>query len=152
MSYSVLSSAACDVKIWNNPRYRDDGGADRLAISLADSGAEAFDGRRYLKLTGLTASTDYFGKRWCGEEVDVFTFRTTSAAATHTLHVTGAPVAAVTAVVESGVSPGSLNAGTPVECSATCTLTVPAGDAYYRVAYRAASGTTISRTAVVLAP
>jgi hypothetical protein len=146
LSYLPLSADMCRVKIWDNSRY-----SGAAAVDTGDSETDVIAGRRVLRIAGLSPSTTYYVKRRCEAGVDVFSFATLAADQARSIQVNGASVPAATAVIESGVSPGSLTPGTPVPCAAGCALTVPAEHMYYRVAYRDSSGATVARGDVTAA-
>jgi len=104
----------------------------------------ALGGMVTVSLPGLTLATPYYGKRWCGTEVDVFSFTTLSASSTLAvrLRATGG---ATSCVVDYGntAALGSVTDVMPV-VSGICEVTVPASAVYWRYDYRSAAGTTVA--------
>lgn len=147
ISYTPLDAVACTLKVWGNPAY-----SGTPAVDMNDSGVGITGGSRQVRLSSLTSDTEYYGKRWCGNAVDVFSFRTLSTDEGRTIHVNGAAVSAFSAVLESGTTAESLAAGAPVACSSTCTLAIPGDHKYYRVAYHNSNNQVLSRSDVTLLP
>ncbi len=72
LSY-LPNGSSCLVEVWSNPYYSGD-----PAIYQNDASSPVASGMKTMTLSGLKQGTPYFGKRWCGTEVDVFTFVTGS--------------------------------------------------------------------------
>src|SRR5262249_46326967 len=124
---------------WPNASYSGPPVAD-----INDSGAEVFGEVTFAALPNLHADTEYFGKRWCGSEVDVFKFKTTHSAEPLTMQLT-APAGAVSCQAEYGPTAllGSSAPAVPV-ANHSCTITAPPA-AYWRPAYLSATGEVVSR-------
>ncbi len=69
----LASSDTCTLRIWNNGAY-----SGAPASDINDSAGTVINGLRSVSLSGLLPGTTYFGKRWCGSSVDVFSFTTGS--------------------------------------------------------------------------
>jgi hypothetical protein len=138
LSY-LPNGSACTVEVWNNQYY-----SGSPAINTSDSGANVLSGVLYLPLTGLSASVRYWGKRWCGTAVDVFSF--TTGAATPALALQLVPLPGTAGCqVEYGPTPAlgsSLTAATVT--NGDCSLTIPAA-AYWRADYLSPTGIVVSR-------
>jgi len=136
----VPNGSACTIEVWPNSFYN-----GTPAINTTDSGAQVLSGRISVTLSGLLAGTAYYGKRWCGTEVDVFNL--TTLAATSTLAVQlAAPGGAVSCVVEYGATAALGSVTTPVPVAGgRCSVTVPATAAFWRIGYRSGSGTVVGR-------
>jgi len=100
-------------------------------------------GITFVALPGLKPGA-YYGKRWCGSEVDVFKFTAATATPELTLHLT-APAGAVSCQVEYGPTAalGSSTTAVPATNNA-CSITAPSA-AYWRPAFLSATGDVISR-------
>jgi hypothetical protein len=72
------NGSQCTIKVWNNDAYYHDGATNLLVVDTNDSAATISGGRKSLTLSGLTSGgVTYYGKRWCGNDTDVFpSFRT----------------------------------------------------------------------------
>jgi hypothetical protein len=68
----LTNGSACTVKVWSASTYT----PATLVIDTNDSGASLSGATKTLTLSPLTTGTQYYGKRWCGTEVDVFRFKT----------------------------------------------------------------------------
>ncbi len=137
------NGSSCTIEAWPNAAYN-----GTPVVNTTDSGAAALDGRISLKLSGFTPGTAYYGKRWCGSEVDVFTLTTlTTSASSSTLSVhLAAPGGAQSCAVEYGATPALGSTTTPVSVSGgNCTVAVPAGAAYWRHVYQSSAGTVVGR-------
>ena len=137
---SYLSNgSSCTLEVWPNSSY-----SGTPTINVTDGGAVALGGMVTVSLPGLTLATPYYGKRWCGTEVDVFSFTTLSASSTLAvrLRATGG---ATSCVVDYGntAALGSVTDVMPV-VSGICEVTVPASAVYWRYDYRSAAGTTVA--------
>ena len=70
LSY-LPNGSTCTIEVWSNSSY-----AGNPAVNMTDTGATLAGGFISVGLSGLQPATAYYGKRWCGSEVDVFTFTT----------------------------------------------------------------------------
>lgn len=66
ISYTSNSST-CLITVWPNSSY-----SGAPTVNTTDSGIAPVNGRISVTLSGISSNTNYFGKRWCGSEVDVF--------------------------------------------------------------------------------
>lgn len=131
-SYVPLSPDSCVVRVWNNGAY-----SGAPVVNMTDAAAEINNGLKTLTLSGLTRGSSYFGKRWCGANVDVFSFRTQGAASADSLALP-LPVGATDCIIQHGSTAGNLNQTiTGIVVNGLCHVKIPASAAYYRHAYRA---------------
>jgi len=138
MSY-LPNGAACTIEAWSNSAY-----SGTPAVNIADSGAVLSGGMVSVPLSSLQPGTDYFGKRRCGAEVDVFTFTTTPATPVLALQFNLPPGAAGCQVDygSSAVLGSSTSAMTAV--NGICTVTAPAVP-YWQAVYLSPTGGVVSR-------
>ena len=137
LSYKTNDSP-CTIQVWPNAAYN-----GTPAVNITDAGAEVLGGITFVALPGLKPGA-YYGKRWCGSEVDVFKFTAATATPELTLHLT-APAGAVSCQVEYGPTAalGSSTTAVPATNNA-CSITAPSA-AYWRPAFLSATGDVISR-------
>jgi hypothetical protein len=141
LSYTPLSSQPCMYSLWMSPTYQS-GNVIRFA---SDSEAKVLEGRRVIRLSGLTSNTKYYGKRWCGVDVDVFQFTTLPETPTTILGLS-APAGTADVVIEWGTTTDLGTATAPVSCTSgtTCSIVVPAAAGYYRHVFRSNAGNVIA--------
>lgn len=65
------STGGCNVKIWDSPKF-----IGTPVFDSADASGSLSNRFLTVSVPGLTTKTKYYGKRWCGTEVDVFRFKT----------------------------------------------------------------------------
>jgi len=142
LSY-MPNGSACTIQIWPNPAYN-----GKPTINTSDSAAETLGGLTVVKLSGLNRGTPYYGKRWCGDEVDVFALTTLAASPELPISLP-ARAGAASCVIEYGATPalGSTTTAEPVT-GGTCSVIVPASAAYWRHSYRSTAGTVVGQTAI----
>jgi len=143
---SYLSDGqVCSIKLWPNTSY-----SGSPTVSITDSGAAVIGGRVSVGVTGLSASTNYQGKRICGTQgsasahYDILSFTTTPATPVQVLQFTP-PAGVASCEIEHGSTSSLGSTTSPVSVSAgTCSIALPAS-AFYRVAYLDSGSTVIRR-------
>jgi hypothetical protein len=70
LSY-LPNGSSCLIQIWSNSAY-----SGTAVVNMTDSAAAVVSGFISVALPGLQPGSAYYGKRWCGSAVDVFTFTT----------------------------------------------------------------------------
>ncbi len=141
LSYQPNGSS-CTIQLWPNSAY-----SGTPTVNTTDIGAGVSNGFISVALSGLNSSTAYYGKRWCGAEVDVFTLTTLTASPASAVQLELTPSAATAScVVEYGSTPalGSVSPAVPVQGS-HCSVSVPASSVYWRYSYRSSAGTVVGR-------
>jgi hypothetical protein len=141
LSYTPLSSAPCMYSLWMSGTYQ----SGSVINFASDSQAQVLEGRRVVRLTGLTSDTKYYGKRWCGVDVDVFHFTTLPETST-TLLGLSAPAGTANVVLEWGATASLGTSTAPVSCEGgtTCSIAVPAAAGFYRHVFRNNTGNVIA--------
>jgi len=143
LSY-LSNGSACTIAVWPDSSY-----AGTPTVHMNDGGAVTLGGLVSVNLTGLSPATAYYGKRWCGAEVDVFTFNTLATSSTLAVRLR-VPGGATSCVVESGdtAALGSVASAVAVQ-GGFCALTIPSDAAYWRYSYLSAASTLVGRSDIL---
>ena len=136
LSY-LPNGSACTIQVWPNSAY-----SGTPAVNISDSTGQVITGTMFVPLVGLSASTPYWGKRWCGGAVDVFNFVTYPS--TPGMSLQFAPAAGVTQCrIDYGATSVLGSSTTPVAVSGgTCLVSVPVS-AFWQPVFLT-SGTVVS--------
>ena len=138
LSY-LPNGSSCTIRVWPNPAYSGTPGVD-----TTDNRAEVLGGFTFVALSGLQPGASYYGKRWCGSEVDVFQFSTPAAPPALPL-LLAPPSGAASCQVEYGSTAALGSSTSPVATvDGQCEIVVPAA-AYWRNVYLSATGQVIAR-------
>jgi len=132
LSY-LPNGSTCTIGIWPNSSY-----SGAPAVMTTDGAVEVLTGIIPLTISGLSPNTAYYGKRWCGAEVDVFSFTTQGSASTVG---NGNPVS------QNIVFPALSNVtfgATPFALSASSTSGLPVAFASTTLPVCTVSGTTVT--------
>ncbi len=135
------TDSQCTIRVWDNPDYY---GTPQVSTNDA-SQRDKEDNKIRVNLTGLRPGTDYYGKRWCGEFVDVFRFSTTTTTTASVIDL-AAPAGVATCAVEYGntATLGQTGPSVPV-VGQNCSLSVPEQPGYWRHVYKDAAGSVTAR-------
>lgn len=136
------NGSSCTLQVWSNADY-----SGAPTVDMTDSAADRLAGRMFLAITGLSARTSYWGKRWCGTEVDVFSFRTQPATPVQVLQVSP-PSGVASCQVQYGSTSALGSTTTPSAVdNGVCRATIPTVSAgqqlYWRMAYLASGGASL---------
>lgn len=102
-------------------------------------------------MSGLSDSTQYYGRISCELDTEDFSFRTGSAAASPSINLQlRAPTGSVSAKLQYGAT-SALGSETTVSCSSTCSLVLSGQAVYWRVQWLDGGSSVLRQSAIQLA-